>query len=46
MRVVITIRGYGEVTFEGPPLEVLEEADRVITEWKVRFHGEEKGEGG
>ncbi len=43
MRVKLTIYGCGEVEIEGNPREVLEKADVIVVEWKVRCDGKEKG---
>jgi len=43
MKVKLILRGYEELIFEGSPSEVLEAADSVVVDWKVRFHGEAKG---
>ena len=43
MRVRVLLSGCGEVTIEGEPRDVLERADKVVVEWKVRCDGKEKG---
>ena len=43
MRVKVIITGYGEVSLEGNPREVLKKVDDLVVRWKVMWDGKETG---
>ena len=43
MKVKLILSGYEEIEVEGTPKEVLERADEVVLQWKVRWNGQAKG---
>ena len=43
MKVRLVLEGYGVHVLEGEPRRVLEEADRLVVEWKVMYDGSKEG---